>query len=135
MLTVHAYIEVTDLQRGIEFYCGGLGLTQKRQLGPRWVELAGANLPIFLLADRPATAELGATKVTRDFGRHWTPVHVDFIVTDLDGMVARLCSFGASLDREVQSREYGRMANMADPFGNGLDLIEFSGPGYDNVRR
>jgi predicted enzyme related to lactoylglutathione lyase len=56
-------------------------------------------------------------------------------VTDLDGMVARLCSFGASLDREVQSREYGRMANMADPFGNGLDLIEFSGPGYDNVRR
>ena len=33
MLAVHAYIEVTDLARGIEFYCGGLGLTQKRQLG------------------------------------------------------------------------------------------------------
>jgi len=24
---------------------------------------------------------------------------------------------------------------MADPFGNGFDLIEFSGPGYDNVKR
>ena len=91
MLTVHAYIEVTDLARGIEFYCDGLGLTEKRQLGPRWVELAGANMSIFLLSDRPATTEVGATEVSRDFGRHWTPVHLDFIVTDLDGMLARLC--------------------------------------------
>jgi len=32
-------------------------------------------------------------------------------------------------------KEYGRIAYMADPFGNGFDLIEFSGPGYDLVRR
>lgn len=107
MLTVHAYIEVTDLARAIEFYCGGLGLTPKRQLGPRWVELAGANLPIFLLADRPAVAELGAAKMSRDFGRHWTPVHLDFIVTDLDGVVGRLCGLGATLDVRCRS------ANMA----------------------
>jgi extradiol dioxygenase family protein len=55
LLAIHAYIEVTDLALGIEFYCDGLGLTQKRQLGSRWLELAGANLPIFLLADRPTT--------------------------------------------------------------------------------
>jgi predicted enzyme related to lactoylglutathione lyase len=134
LLTVHAYIEVTDLAHGIEFYCHGLGLIQERQLGPRWVELSGANLPIFLLADRPAIAELGATKVKRDFGRHWTPVHLDFIVSNLDEMVGRLCGLGATLDREIQVREYGRMANMADPFGNGFDLIEFSGPGYDKVK-
>lgn len=134
MLAVHAYIEVSDLARGIEFYCGGLGLAQKRQLGPRWVELAGANLPIFLIAERPAIAELGTTKVPRDFGRHWTPVHLDFIVTNLDETVTRLCRLGATLDREIQVREYGRMANMGDPFGNGFDLIEFSGPGYDNVK-
>ena len=135
MLAVHAYIEVTDLARGIDFYCGGLGLTLKRQLGPRWVELAGANLSIFLLADRPGMAELGRTKVPRDFGRHWTPVHLDFIVSNLDEMVGRLCGLGATLDREIQIREYGRMANMTDPFGNGFDLIEFSGAGYANVKR
>ena len=56
-------------------------------------------------------------------------------MTDLDEMVARLCGLGATLDREIQIREYGRMANMADPFGNGFDLIEFSGPGYDNIQR
>jgi hypothetical protein len=48
--------------RGIEFYCGVLGLTHKRQLSPRWVELAGANLPIFILADRQTMAELGTTR-------------------------------------------------------------------------
>ena len=50
-------------------------------------------------------------------------------------MVARLISLGASLDRDIKIREYGHIANMADPFGNGFDLIEFTGPGYDAVSR
>ena len=50
-------------------------------------------------------------------------------MSNLDEMVGRLCGLGAMLDREIQMREYGRMANMADPFGNGFDLIEFSGAG------
>jgi catechol 2,3-dioxygenase-like lactoylglutathione lyase family enzyme len=35
----------------------------------------------------------------------------------------------------VKRREYGRIANMADPFGNGFDLIEFAAAGYDAVAR
>ena len=135
MLEVHAYIEVADLERGIAFYCDGLGLTLRRRLSPSWVELAGANLPIFLLGNRPPIAELGATRAPRSFERHWTPVHLDFIVADLDTAIARLIELGAALDRPLQNAEYGRMANMADPFGNGFDLIEFSGPGYDAVSR
>jgi hypothetical protein len=53
MALVHAYIEVTVLPDGINFYCRGLGLTLKRRLSPTWVELTGANLPIYLLANRP----------------------------------------------------------------------------------
>ena len=135
MILVHAYIEVTELARGIEFYSRGLGLTLKRRLSSSWVELDGANLPIFLLADRPPLADLGGTKAARSYQRHWTPVHLDFIVPDLDQAVARLCAMGAALDREIQLCAYGRMANMADPFGNGFDLIEFSGSGYDAVSR
>ena len=71
----------------------------------------------------------------RSYERHWTPVHLDFIVGDLDATISRLTALGASLDRGVKSREYGRIANMADPFGNGFDLIEFSGSGYDAVSR
>jgi predicted enzyme related to lactoylglutathione lyase len=135
MIEVHAYIEVADLERGIAFYCDGLGLSLKRRFGPSWVELDGANLPIFLLGNRPLAAELGGTKVQRSFERHWTPVHLDFIVPDIDAAVARLTGLGATLDRGIQQRDYGRMANLADPFGNGFDLIEFSGSGYDGVSR
>ena len=135
MLEVHAYIEVDDLDRGIAFYCNGLGLTLKRRLSPRWIELDGANLPLFLHGNLLPIADLGSTKVERDYQRHWTPVHLDFIVPDLDPAMARLTTLGGSLDREVQTRDYGRIANMADPFGNGSDLIEFSGSGYDAVSR
>jgi predicted enzyme related to lactoylglutathione lyase len=135
MIEVHAYIDVADLERGIAFYCDGLGLALKRRLSPSWVELEGGNLPIFLLGNRSPTAQLGNTQIRRDFGRHWTPVHLDFIVPDIDAAVARLTGLGATLDRAIQDAEYGRMANMADPFGNGFDLIEFSGSGYDAVSR
>ena len=131
MLTVHAYIEVADLARGIAFYCDGLGLTLKRRLRPAWVELAGANVPVFLLGDRTPTVDLGGRKVPRSFERHWTPVHLDFVVPELERSVRRCCELGASLEREIQLREWGRMANMADPFGNGFDLIEFGPGGYD----
>lgn len=135
MVIVHAYIEITDATRGIDFYCAGLGLTLKRRLSPRWIELAGANVPIYLLADRPAVADLGGRTVPRNYERHWTPVHLDFIVDDLDATISRLTALGGSLDRDVKTREYGRIANMADPFGNGFDLIEFSAAGYDAVSR
>jgi predicted enzyme related to lactoylglutathione lyase len=135
VLTAHAYIEVTDAARGIAFYCDGLGLSVKHRYSPRWIELAGANLPIFLLAGRGPVADLGRVTAPRNYDRHWTPVHLDFIVADLDATVARLTALGGSLDREIKIREYGRIANMADPFGNGFDLIEFSGRGYDGVSR
>ena len=62
---IHAYIEVIVLDREYRVLSRrARGLTHKRQRSPRWVELAGANLPIFLLADRPAIAEFGATKAT-----------------------------------------------------------------------
>jgi predicted enzyme related to lactoylglutathione lyase len=134
MLTVHAYIEVADLERGITFYCDALGLTLKRRLSPDWVELEGANVPIFLLGNRPPIADLGGKKVPRSYERHWTPVHLDFIVSDLDQAIGRAREFGVSLDREIQVREWGRMANMADPFGNGFDLIEFAPGGYAVLR-
>src|SRR5262249_41199763 len=135
VLTVHAYIEVADLERGITFYRETLGLSLKRRLSPTWVELEGACMQIFLLGNRPPVADLGGKRISRSFERHWTPLHLDFVVRDLDQTVARSLELGGSLDRDVQAREYGRIANMADPFGNGFNLIEFAHGGYDEVQR
>lgn len=135
ILQVHVYIEVTSAEAGLDFYCDGLGLTVKRRYSPRWIELAGTGTPLFLLAGLAPVADLGSTSHVRDYRRHWTPVHLDFITDDLDAMLERLLARGAVLDRDVKQRDYGRIANMADPFGNGFDLIEFSGAGYEAVSR
>jgi len=61
----------------------------------------------------------------RDYSRHWTPVHLDFVVADVDRAVERALAAGATLDRPIQRRpKLGDMANMADPFGHGFDLIQ-----------
>ena len=40
---------------------------------------------------------------------------------------------GAVVEGDVQVRPWGRMANLADPFGHGFCLLEFRGRGYDEV--
>jgi predicted enzyme related to lactoylglutathione lyase len=122
-MDVHIYIGVTDLEEGIAFYTQGLGLRFRRRLGPQWVELEGAAVPIFLdlVSNRP-----------RDFSGPWT-VHLDFITEDLDTAVRQAQDAGAVLDRALQEREWGRLANMTDPFGNSFDLIEFAPGGSEKV--
>jgi uncharacterized glyoxalase superfamily protein PhnB len=70
----------------------------------------------------------------QDFAGPWT-VHLDFVTDDLDAAVRQAQDAGAVLDRTLQEREWGRMANMTDPFGNSFDLIEFAPGGYDNIKQ
>ena len=58
---------------------------------------------------------------------------MDFVVDDAQAAAQRLVALGAKLERPVQDRRWGRMANMADPFGHGFDLLEFRGRGYDEL--
>ena len=133
-MEIRICIDVDDLERGIAFYAQGLGLRTGRRLGNDWVELLGAGSPIDLLANPPRTAPLGESHPQRrDYSRHWTPVHLDFVVTGIEAVVQKLVSAGATLERPIQERKWGRMANLADPFGHGLDLLEFKGRGYDEL--
>jgi Glyoxalase-like domain len=123
------------LNRGIDFYCRRLGLGLKRWLSRSWGRTLRRE-PADISPGEPACGrEPWARTAPRIFERHWTPVHLDFIVTDLDRVVAQLTRLSGSLDRDIQVCEYGRIANMADPFGNRFDLIEFCGSGYDAVSR
>jgi predicted enzyme related to lactoylglutathione lyase len=133
-MEVRICIDVDDLERGIAFYTRGLGLRLGRCLGKGWAELLGAASPIDLLAEEPGSAPLGPDHPQRrDFARHWTPVHVDFAVQDIEEAVKRAVAAGATLERPIVQRRWGRMANLADPFGHGLDLLEFQGRGYDEI--
>jgi catechol 2,3-dioxygenase-like lactoylglutathione lyase family enzyme len=133
-MDIRICIDVDDLERGIAFYTRGLGLRLGRRLGEGWAELLGASSTIDLLCEAEGSAPLGESHPDRrHFARHWTPVHLDFVVQDVDEAVKRLVAEGAVLERPVQDRRWGRMANMADPFGNGFDLLQFQGRGYDEI--
>ncbi|MGH8607591.1 MAG: VOC family protein [Gammaproteobacteria bacterium] len=69
----------------------------------------------------------------RDYQRHWTPVHLDFVVKDVHAVVQKAQAAGARLEEEIQAQEWEHIAHMADPCGHGFCFIEFIGRGYDAI--
>jgi len=126
-------IDVDDLARAEAFYRDALGLTAARRFGDGGVEMLGASAPVYLLHNASGTSASDATTATRDYARHWTPVHLDFVVADLAAAIARAESAGAVREGEVRTARWGRIATLADPFGNGFCLIEFLNSGYDEI--
>jgi predicted enzyme related to lactoylglutathione lyase len=131
-LTVLANIDVENLTIATQFYCAALGLMVGRRFGNSVVELVGGSCAIYLLQKAPGT--LAATSgQKRDYSRHWTPVHLDFVVPEIEAAVACAEAAGARLEGKVQTHVWGRIAVLADPFGHGFCLIEFLGCGYDEI--
>lgn len=131
---MRACVDVDDVERGIAFYTRALGLAVGRRFDDAWVELLGGPIPIDLLGRPEGTpANPGPGAHRRSYRRHWTPVHLDFVVPDLDAAVARALEAGARVEGELGDYAWGRIARLADPFGHGLCLLEFRGRGYDEV--
>jgi predicted enzyme related to lactoylglutathione lyase len=134
MADLRICIDVPDLDRAIDFYGRALGLSLGRRNGPHWAELLGAGCPVDLLPVEPGTAiSPAAPQPVREFARHWTPVHLDLAVDDLEAALRRAVEAGATLERPIVERRWGRMANLADPFGHGFCLLQFRGRGYDEL--
>jgi len=124
-------IDVPDLDRALAFYREAFGLSVRRRFGGDGVELAGWPTPVFLL--RKPTGSVGAGGQPRAYGRHWTPVHLDVVVDDLDAALARAEAAGAVVEQPPRTGAWGRIAMLADPFGHGLCLIQFLNRGYDEI--
>jgi catechol 2,3-dioxygenase-like lactoylglutathione lyase family enzyme len=131
-MSVLVNIDVEDLEKGTRFYCEALGLRVGRRFDG-WVELLGSAAPIYLLPKAAGTAVSPKTDQKRVYERHWTPVHLDFVVPDIRAAVARALAAGATLERDVTGHAYGKLALLADPFGNGFCLLELTGRGYDEI--
>jgi len=128
-----ANIDVDDLVRAEAFYVEALALKVGRRFGDGGVELLGASAPIYLLHKAAGSAAGDATMQTRDYRRHWTPVHLDFVVPDLAAALTRAQAAGAVLEGAIRTANWGRIATLADPFGHGFCLIEFLNRGYDEI--
>jgi lactoylglutathione lyase len=125
-------IDVADLAAARDFYVAAFGWTVGRRLGPTVLEILGAEVPIYLLA-QPAGTPSAPGAAPRSYERHWTPVHLDVAVEDLDTALTRALGAGAKQESEILEQVWGRLVRLADPFGNGLCLLQFLGKGYDEL--
>lgn len=126
-------IDVDDIERALRFYSEAFDLKLGRRLGNDFVELVGAQAPIYLLLKREGTAPFQGATVSRHYRRHWSPVHLDLVVSDIQASIERALRAGATLEREPEAEPYGLLALLSDPFGNGFCFLQFTGRGYDEI--
>jgi len=126
-------IDVDNLASAVTFYCSAFGLTVGRRFGTDGVELLGAASPIYLLAKAEGSSPSDFTTQKRSYGRHWTPIHLDFVVPEIEPALQRAVAAGAKLEQPVRTSNWGRLALLADPFGHGFCLVQFLGKGYDEI--
>jgi predicted enzyme related to lactoylglutathione lyase len=126
-------LDVDDMERAVAFYTQALELRVGRRFDGGFVELLGAEAPLFLLLKAAGSEPFARAEQARGYARHWTPLHLDFVVADLDAAVSRALAAGAVLEAAPTQHAYGRLALLHDPFGHGFCLLQFEGKGYDEL--
>jgi predicted enzyme related to lactoylglutathione lyase len=126
-------LDVEDVEAAVRFYTTALPLRVGRRFGSAGVELLGGSSPIYLLL-KPAGSPASSTqKNLRSYERHWTPIHLDFVVENIESVVGAAQAAGAVLEEPITIKRWGKLAILADPFGHGFCLVEFIGRGYDEI--
>ena len=122
MIKISVSIDVSSLKKAEAFYVEALGCKKVRDQGPNMAVLSTENCNIYLQEKEAGTKPLVSSEVVRDYKRHWTPVHLDFLTKDIDVVVERVLQLGG-LHEGGESGDWGSIAYCADPFGNGFCVI------------
>jgi catechol 2,3-dioxygenase-like lactoylglutathione lyase family enzyme len=125
-------IDVPELAPAIKFYCDALGLKLHRLLEDDVAELTGASSVIYLLAGVTGSVPGRSIGEVRHYSRHWTPVHLDFVVDDIGESAKQAISAGARQESECMEWRGSKCITFSDPFGHGFCLIEFAGNTYSD---
>jgi predicted enzyme related to lactoylglutathione lyase len=124
MISVSVSVDVPDLAEGVRFYAGAFGFSKVAEPVAGVAVLRAGDAEICLL-EKPAGSKAStSTRETRRYERHWTPVHLDLHVDDLEAALARALEAGATREQLFENPEHGSVAFCSDPFGHGFCLIE-----------
>src|SRR3974390_1088438 len=124
MLSVSVSIDVPDMAKGLRFYADAFGFSKISEPYPGIAVLRAGNMTITLLEKREQTKPSPNTRDVRHYDRHWTPVHLDIHVEDLNVALDRATKAGAIREQFFENPEHGSAAFCSDPFGNGFCLLE-----------
>lgn len=124
--TVNLSIDVPDLNDGLRFYGTVFGMRETARPFPTMSVLDGNNVAICMHEKPSGSKSSAGSGDLRRYGRHWTPVHIDFHVADFDSTLDLVRKEGGRIERELRTGGPRPVAFCADPFGNGFCII---GPG------
>lgn len=121
MPRVSICIDVSDLDVATAFYCEGLGceLVEKKAAHHT---LSADGVTVHLGLKEPGSSATSSPGTGRSFERHWTPVHLDFDVEDVDEVAKRVTALGGTVEGDKRGA-WGEAVFCADPFGNGFCLL------------
>ena len=122
MIKITVSIDVSSLKQAEAFYTEALGCNKIRDQGSNMIVLGTENCDIYLQEKKAGTNPLSSSEVVRDYNRHWTPIHLDFITENIDEVVKQIVKLGG-LHEGGESGDWGSIAYCADPFGNGFCVI------------
>ncbi|MEZ4403989.1 MAG: VOC family protein [Kofleriaceae bacterium] len=121
--TVHVSIDVPELEAGLRFYQAVFGLIETARPFPTMAILDGNNLTVCIHQKAAGSRSSTTGDDQRRYDRHWTPVHLDLHVADLDPVLAQVRAAGGAIEHEYRTQGPRPTAFCSDPFGNGFCVI------------
>jgi hypothetical protein len=116
---------VRDVPATVKFYNAGLGL-----------QILGASDEFAILEAGPVLLHVRQTFSEASLSRGYSPL-LSFDCADMDGLVPRLLSMGATLDGRIEYTPTAKVASLRGPCGHMLTLVEPQNPdaAQDHVTR
>ncbi len=124
MAEISISIDVSDMEKAVLFYTKALGCTELRA-GEDTTKSKSDNVNIFLLKKEPESNPLITGTSSRNYERHWTPVHLDFNVSEIKKITSLVKEYGG-VNEGSESGSWGAVEFCADPFGNGFCLCQIN---------
>jgi lactoylglutathione lyase len=129
MRYLHTMVRVKDLDKALEFYCGGLGLEEVS----RFDNAAGRFTLVFLAAPEDAEDARARRAPTVELTYNWDPEdytggrnfgHLAYAVDNIYETCARLAGRGVTINRPPRD---GHMAFVRSPDGVSVELLQKDG--------
>ena len=89
-------------------------------------KLCAGNVSIILLKKEEKSNPLITGTSSRNYERHWTAVHLDVKVSEIEKKVALVKHFGGVIEGS-ESGDWGTVEYCSDPSGNGFCLCQING--------
>ncbi len=129
MRYLHTMVRVGDLDRALEFYCGGLGLEEVSRID----NPAGRFTLVFLAAPEDVSAARDRRAPMVELTFNWDPEvyaggrnfgHLAYQVDDIYQICQRLADAGVTINRPPRD---GHMAFVRSPDGVSVELLQKGG--------